>query len=102
MTFSSIPTILNFIANMSERYSDVSEKNGLYAGAQKCTFHANTVEYLGYILSPTGLSMDTAKVQVIQDWPEPRKVKDIQSFLGFANFYRRFIHEYSDIVVPLT
>ena len=77
-------------------------KNGLYAGAQKCTFHANTVEYLGYILSPTGLSMDTAKVQVIQDWPEPRKVKDIQSFLGFANFYRRFIHEYSDIVVPLT
>ena len=46
--------------------------------------------------------MDSAKVQVIQDWPEPRKVKDIQSFLGFANFYRRFIHEYSDIVIPLT
>ena len=46
--------------------------------------------------------MDSAKVQVIQNWPEPRKVKDIQSFLGFANFYRRFIHEYSDIVIPLT
>src|SRR6266568_7804341 len=46
--------------------------------------------------------MDQAKVKVIQDWPEPRKVKDVQSFLGFANFYRRFIFNYSDIVVPLT
>jgi hypothetical protein len=60
------------------------------------------VEYLGFILSPDGLSMDPAKIQVIQDWPEPRKVQDIQSFLGFANFYRRFIYNYSDIVVPLT
>jgi RNase H-like domain found in reverse transcriptase len=46
--------------------------------------------------------MDPAKVKVIQDWPEPQKVKDIQSFLGFANFYRRYIHNYSNIVVPLT
>jgi hypothetical protein len=46
--------------------------------------------------------MDPAKVQTIQDWPEPRKVKDVQSFLGFANFYHRFIHKYSDTVVPLT
>jgi hypothetical protein len=46
--------------------------------------------------------MDPSKVQTIQDWPEPRKIKDIQSFLGFANFYRRFISDYSKIVVPLT
>ena len=46
--------------------------------------------------------MAAAKVQVIQDWPEPRKIKDIQSFLGFANFYRHFILHYSDIAVPLT
>jgi hypothetical protein len=46
--------------------------------------------------------MDPAKVKVIQDWPEPQKVKDIQSFLGFANFYKRYIYNYSDIVVPLT
>src|ERR1700729_187820 len=55
-----------------------------------------------YILSQTGLTMDPTKVQTIQDWPEPCKVKDVQSFLGFANSYCRFIHEYSDIVVPLT
>ena len=77
-------------------------ENGLYAGAHKCSFHQDTVEYLGYILLPSGLTMDPAKVQTIQDWPEPRKIKEIQSFLGFANFYHRFIHAYSDIVIPLT
>jgi RNase H-like domain found in reverse transcriptase len=46
--------------------------------------------------------MDPAKVKVIQDWPEPRKVKDIQYFLDFANFYRQYIYNYSDIVVLLT
>ncbi|KAJ8519009.1 hypothetical protein ONZ45_g4010 [Pleurotus djamor] len=76
--------------------------NKLYAKGEKCEFHADTVEYLGYILSPDGLKMSEDKIKVIQDWPEPRKVKDVQSFLGFANFYRRFIMNYSDIVVPLT
>jgi RNase H-like domain found in reverse transcriptase len=54
------------------------------------------------MIGPNGLQIDSAKVKVIQDWPEPRKVKDIQSFLGFANFYRQYIHNYSNIVVPLT
>ncbi|HEV7736493.1 MAG TPA: reverse transcriptase domain-containing protein [Chlamydiales bacterium] len=76
--------------------------NGLYASEKKCFFHKDRVEFLGYVLSPEGLRMDEAKVKVIQDWPEPRKVKDVQSFLGFANFYRRFILDYSRIVVPLT
>ena len=60
------------------------------------------MEYLGFILSPDSLTMDATKIQVIQDWPEPRKVRDIQSFLGFANFYQRFIYNYSDIIIPLT
>ena len=69
---------------------------------EKCKFHTDTTEYLGYILLPSGLTMAPKKIQAIQDWPEPRKVKDIQSFLGFANFYHRFIPEYSKITVPLT
>ena len=77
-------------------------KHGLYASVKKSFFHTDTVEYLGYILTPTGLYMDEAKIKTIQDWPEPRKVKDIQSFLGFANFYRRFIYNYSAITIPLT
>jgi len=46
--------------------------------------------------------MSDMKVKTIQEWPEPKKIKDIQSFLGFANFYRCFIFNYSDIVIPLT
>ena len=66
------------------------QQHNLYACANKCFFHVQTVEYLGYILSPSGLTMAANKVQVIRDWPEPQKIKDIQSFLGFTNFYRRF------------
>jgi hypothetical protein len=77
-------------------------KHGLYAKPEKCEFHTESTEYLGYLLSPSGLTMSPDKVQTIQDWPEPCKVKDIQSFLGFANFYHRFIDNYSDIVTPLT
>ena len=77
-------------------------QHNLYAHADKCFFHVQTVKYLGYILSLSGFTMAADKVQVIQDWPEPRKIKDIQSFLGFANFYRRFILHYSDIAVLLT
>ena len=76
--------------------------NKLYAHADKCSFRKDTVEYLDYILAPSGLTMDNNKVKVIQDWPEPWKVQDVQSFLGFANFYRRFIHNYSDLTVLLT
>jgi len=76
--------------------------HGLFVKPEKCEFHSDSVEYLGYCLSPDGLTMSPDKIQTISNWPEPRKVKDIQSFLGFANFYRWFIFNYSDIVVPLT
>jgi hypothetical protein len=74
----------------------------LYAKPEKCEFNRESVEYLGYILSADGLTMAADKVQVIQDWAEPQKVKDVQSFLGFANFYRRFIYNFSNIVISLT
>ena len=77
-------------------------KAGLYAKVEKYKFHSELVEYLEYILSLSGLTMSNDKVKIIQDWPEPKKVKDIQFFLGFANFYCWFIFNYSDIVIPLT
>jgi len=100
--------ILIYLNNMSEHHRHVKEvlkhlyKAGLYTKAEKCEFHSKSVEYLGYIFSPSGLTMFNNKVKIIQDWLEPKKVKDIQSFLGFANFYHRFIFNYSDIVIPLT
>jgi hypothetical protein len=78
------------------------QKHGLYAWADKCKFGVNTVKYLGYILSPKGLRMDELKIKVIQDWPQPQKVKDTQLFLGFTNFYRWFIFDYSEIIILLT
>jgi Reverse transcriptase (RNA-dependent DNA polymerase)/RNase H-like domain found in reverse transcriptase len=77
-------------------------KHGLFSKANKGEWHRDSVEFLGYMLSADGFTMSVDKIQTIQDCPEPRKVKDIQSFLGFANFYRRFIYNYSDITVPLT
>jgi len=100
--------ILIYLNNMSEHHWHVKEvlkrlhKAGLYAKVEKCEFHSESVEYLGYILSSSGLTMSDDKVKIIQDWPEPKKVKDIQSFLGFANFYHQFIFNYLDIVIPLT
>jgi hypothetical protein len=66
----------------------LSGQTYIYAAPHKCEFHKDTVEYLGFILSPDGLCMAEDKVKTILDWPEPRKVKDIQSFLEFCNFYR--------------
>jgi len=77
-------------------------KAGLYTKAEKCKFYSELVEYLGYILSFSGLTMSNDKVKIIQDWLEPKKVKNIQSFLGFANFYCWFIFNYLDIVILLT
>jgi RNase H-like domain found in reverse transcriptase/Reverse transcriptase (RNA-dependent DNA polymerase) len=103
-----LDNILIFSGNKDDYFRHVSkvlkllQKHGLYANGKKCDFHSKSVDYLGHMIGPNGLQIDPAKVKVIQDWPEPRKVKDIQSFLGFANFYRWYIHNYSNIVVPLT
>src|SRR5882724_5527620 len=100
--------ILIYSNNMSDHKAHVQEvfqrlhANGLFSQANKCEFHLTSCEYRGYMLSPEGLTMVPYKVQIIQDWPKPQKVKDIQSFLGFANFYCRFIFGYSEITVPLT
>src|SRR6266850_4013209 len=53
------------------------------------------------MVTPTGISMDTAKTDAVSVWPTPTNLKAVQAFLGFANFYRRFIIGFSDIVIPL-
>ncbi|MBW0574226.1 hypothetical protein O181_113941 [Austropuccinia psidii MF-1] len=76
--------------------------NNLFAKASKCLFHVFSVEYLGYAVSSEGRKMDQAKFQKILNWPPPRNHKDLQSFLGFSNFYRRFIKNYSKKISSLT
>jgi len=78
------------------------QDTGLTLKASKCEFHTTETEDLGYVISPKGLRMDEEKIRTIKKWKEPINVKGIQSFLGFANFYRRFIKDYSKITAPLT
>ncbi|SGZ22940.1 BQ5605_C022g09563 [Microbotryum silenes-dioicae] len=76
--------------------------NRLYCNPNKCEFHQSSTEYLGFLISPDGVSMSPSKVDSITSWPAPTTLKELQQFLGFPNFYRRFIQGYSRIISPLT
>ncbi|XP_053356835.1 uncharacterized protein LOC128528108 [Clarias gariepinus] len=65
-------------------------------------FYQREIAFLGYRIGPQGVEMEAAKVKAVQQWPEPKSVKALQSFLGFANFYRRFIRGFSTVAAPLT
>lgn len=80
--------------------SKLQEYN-LFCKPEKCEFNVDTTTFLGFIISPQGLSMDPSKIQTITGWNPPTTVKGVQSFLGFANFYRRFIQDYSKLAEPL-
>ena len=73
----------------------------LHLKIKKCKFSVSHINYLGMILSPGHIEMDPTKLDGIRNWPTLAKVKDIHSFLGFTNFYRKFIGDYSNIAHPL-
>ena len=77
------------------------QNNDLYLKPEKCAFHKKEVEYLGVIVGNGQVKMDPVKVKGITDWPTPTKVKELRSFLGFGNYYKDFIPNYSQIARPL-
>ncbi len=77
------------------------KEHELFLKAVKCSFHQSSVKFLGYHIDQNGVRMDEGKVTAIRDWPIPTSVKELQRFLGFTNFYRRFIQNYSSIASPL-
>ena len=103
-----VDDILIFSNNPDDHYVHVQRvlsillQNQLFSKLEKCIFHQSSVEFLGYVISPASLSMVQPKVETILNWKEPSSVKDLQVFLGFANFYRRFIHNFAKITKPLT
>ena len=74
---------------------------GLRLKPKKCAFLQEEVLYLGHLVSREGISTDPSKIDKVVNWPEPVSTKEVQQFLGFANYYRRFIQDFSQIAKPL-
>lgn len=106
--FVYLDDILIFSKTMSDHINHVQQvlrrllENSLFVKAEKCEFHARSVSFLGQIVAEGRLQMDPAKVTAVTSWPVPENRKKLQQFLGFANFYRRFIRNYSTVASPLT
>ena len=81
---------------------EILRKNKLFAKLSKCTFGVREVDYLGFILRSNGVAINPHKTSAIKEWPTPKSKKDVQSFLGLINYYRRFIRDCSKIARPLT
>jgi len=81
---------------------DQLRQHKLYGTMAKCEFFKNSVEYLGHVISTRGIATDPKKVETIRTWPTLTNLKELQSFLGLCNYYRRFIQDYSKIAAPLT
>ncbi|KAJ9509682.1 hypothetical protein QJQ45_011327 [Haematococcus lacustris] len=84
------------------RVFNLLRKNKFYAKLSKCEFMQRTLKFLGHIISAQGISVDPCKVTAISEWPVPTSLKTLQSFLGAANYVRKFVHNFSTIAAPLT
>lgn len=69
---------------------------------EKCDFHTTKVSFMGFTVSKCKIQMDPKKTAAVRYWPTPSSVKEVQRFLGFANFYQQFIHNFSSVAMPLT
>ena len=99
--------ILIFNSDLAEHRTIVKDvlkrlqDNDLYLRPEKCEFEKTEVEYLGLLISEGMVRMDPVKVTAVKDWSTPKSVRDVRGFLGFANFYRRFIRNFARIARPL-
>ncbi len=108
IVFVYLDDILIFSGSLEEHEGHVRRvlkrllDNYLYVKPDKCEFHVTQAQFLGFIITPGHVEMDPKKVEAVLNWPIPAEVKEIQCFIGFANFYRRFITNFSSVVASLT
>ncbi|XP_071015396.1 uncharacterized protein [Oncorhynchus clarkii lewisi] len=77
-------------------------EHDLYVKAEKCLFFQQSVCCLGYRLSESGVEMENDRISAVRNWPTPTTVKEVQLFLGFANYYQRFIRCFRQVAAPIT
>ncbi|XP_070005199.1 uncharacterized mitochondrial protein AtMg00860-like [Nicotiana sylvestris] len=77
-------------------------ENKLYAKFSKCDFWLSSVAFLGHVVSSEGIQVDPKKIEAVQSWPKPSSAMEIQSLLGLASYYRRFVDRFLSIGSPLT
>ena len=82
------------IKDVQQVLTKLQERN-LKANPKKCEFHVKNTEFLGFIIRVDGIRIDSAKITSIKDWPTPKNLKEVQSFLRLANYNRKFIAGYS-------
>ena len=78
------------------------QEHELYVKLKKCEFHVRQTRFLSFVISPEAIAMDQDRINTIVEWPVPKSQHDLQVFLGFANFYRRFVQSYSRVILALT
>jgi len=106
--------IATFIDNIlvatdtEERYDELVEEmlkrleeNDLFVKPEKCKWKVREVEFLGVVIGPKGVEIQREKIEGALNWPASRNVKEVQKFLGLANYYRRFIKDFARIAAPL-
>ncbi|KAH0604937.1 uncharacterized protein H6S33_004919 [Morchella sextelata] len=80
-----------------EKVLEALQRNGVLLKLEKFEFHTQRSTYLGLIIEPNGVKINPRKVETVKNWTVPKTVKDVQAFLGFANFYRRFTRGFSEL-----
>lgn len=93
------------VSELQERLAEVFDKlvkAGLKLRPEKCHLFCRKLKYLGHVISAAGVECDERTLSAVKDWNEPKNVKELQTFLGLANFYRRFVKGFATIAEPLT